>query len=356
MTGMTLPAAGSLARSLAAGLRGLTWKPVLLVAVINAAIALALWIEDPRPYWHPLVTAECFGFLIAYCVRVAAPWDHPTPIRRLVVAVAVGSVLGITLAALVKGYSLDYVREHWKGFALTTLTGFVLGFVGSLVVHVRRREMRAKEALLQAEAERQRLAKQAAESELKLLQAQVEPHFLFNTLASVQYLTETDPPEATRLLGHLLAYLRAALPQLRRASSTLGQEVDLAQAYLSILKTRMGQRLEFDVHVPESLRDHAFPPGLLISVVENAVTHGIEPQAEGGRVSIDARIRDERLVVDIADTGSGPLGGASRPGQGVGLANVRERLVALYGGHARFSLAAETPRGARATLEIPVAA
>ena len=140
--------------------------------------------------------------------------------------------------------------------------------------------------------------KQAVEAELKMMQAQVEPHFLFNTLASVQYLTETDPREASRLLGHLLAYLRAALPQLRTATTTLGQEIALIEAYLNVFKTRMGPRLEFSIEVPEALRGHAFPPVLLISIVENAITHGLEPQAEGGSVRIEAMRDGDRLRVD----------------------------------------------------------
>ena len=146
------------------------------------------------------------------------------------------------------------------------------------------------------------------------MQAQVEPHFLFNTLASVQYLTETDPPQASLLLGHLLAYLRAALPQLRSGSTTLGQEVALAEAYLNILRMRMGSRLAFAIDVPEELRAHPFPPVLLISIVENAVTHGLEPQAEGGTVRIEARQEDARLVVAVTDTGGGLGGNEGRPG------------------------------------------
>ena len=201
----------------------------------------------------------------------------------------------------------------------------------SLFFLLKFRESRAAATLHRAEAEQQKLSKLALESELKLMQAQVEPHFLFNTLASVQYLTETDPPQASRLLGHLLAYLRAALPQLRSASTTLGQEIDLAEAYLNILQMRMGPRLAFVIDAAGDLRAHLFPPGLLISVVENAITHGIEPQAEGGMVRIEARRQGDRLAVTVADTGAGLAGAGSRPGQGVGLANVRDRVAAFYG-------------------------
>jgi len=358
MAAMTPIVSRPLADRLAAGLANLTWKNLLLLAALNAAIALALWIEDPRPYWHPFITAQCFGFVIAYCVRVAAPWDHPAPVRRIVAAVAAGAILAMALATVIKrytidsGYTLDYVLEHRKGFLLTTCAGFVLGLLASLIVHMRLRATRAVAALHRAEAEHLRLSKHAMESELKLMQAQIEPHFLFNTLASVQFLTETDPPQASRLLGHLLSYLRAALPQMRSASTTLGQEIEFAEAYLNILRMRMGPRLDFRIDVPDALKAHPFPPVLLISVVENAVTHGLEPLAAGGHVTLAARQEGDRLLVTVTDTGAG-LAGESRPGGGVGLANIRERLAALYGARGRFSLEAAAPNGARATIEIP---
>jgi len=213
---------------------------------------------------------------------------------------------------------------------------------------------RAQATLARAEAERHLLSKQAVEAELKLMQAQVEPHFLFNTLASVQFLTETDPPAANRLLGHLIAYLRAALPQLRASSTTLGKEVELCEAYLNILRTRIGSRLAFSIDVPAELRAHAFPPNLLISLVENAIKHGIEPSADGGTIEVRARRDGDMLTVEVADTGRGVVDNGSRQGGGVGLANVRERLAALYGSRGRFTLSPLTPRGTRAALEIPI--
>ena len=205
--------------------------------------------------------------------------------------------------------------------------------------------------MLRAEAERNLLSKQAIEAELKLMQAQVEPHFLFNTLASVQFLTETDPPGANRMLGHLLAYLRTALPQLRSNSSTLGQEMELAKAYLSIMEMRMGARLEFVIDVPAELGAYRFPPMLLLSLVENAIKHGIEPMAEGGTIRLEARRRGDRLLVSVRDTGPGLR---EKIGNGVGLSNLRERLQALYPGGGRFSLEDALPHGAVATIEIPV--
>ena len=330
-------------------------RAFLVIVLVNTGMAAVYWIEDPRPFWHPLVTVHCYGLAIAYCVNLAAPWDSPRPLLRLAVAVAIGTSIGAVLTILVKGYTLDYVMEKQTTFALNLVTAFVNGVFVSLFFLLKIRETRAAAALHKAEAERLLLSKHAMESELKLMQAQIEPHFLFNTLASVQFLTETDPPQAGRLLGHLLSYLRAALPQMRSTSTTLGQEVEFAEAYLNILRMRMGPRLDFRIDVPDPLRENSFPPVLLISIVENAVTHGLEPLAAGGHVTIAARQDGDRLLVTVTDTGSG-LSAESRPGQGVGLANVRERLAALFGTRGRFTLEDATPRGARATIEIPIEA
>jgi sensor histidine kinase YesM len=352
MRGMPTASAAPRANLLAAGFH-FNWQTLLLIAAINTAIALVLWIDDPRPFWQPLLTVHLYGFSIAYCVNAAAPWASDKPLRRLVLAAAIGSLIGVVLVIVLKGYSLSHVRERFAFFALNVFAAFGNGLLISLIFYVRRREARAAAALHKAEAERHLLSKQAIEAELKLLQAQVEPHFLFNTLASVQYLTETDPKQAGVLLGHLIEYLRAALPQFRARSSTLGRELALAAAYLSILRMRIGPRLTFAIDVPDDLRDHPFPPNLLISLVENAIKHGIEPSADGGSVTLAATHAGDSVVVTVTDTGGGQAAGARTDGQGVGLTNIRERLAGLYGARGRFALEPALPRGTRATLAVP---
>jgi len=343
----------SFADTLAAGFR-FNARTVLLLAAINTGIAAVLWIDDTRPFWQPLLTVQLYGFSIAYCVNAAAPWSKARPILRLSIAVAIGTCIGLALTILVKGYSMAYVLSQPSTFASNAFAGFANGLFVSLFFYVKFRESQAAATLHKAEVERHLLSKQAIEAELKLMQAQVEPHFLFNTLASVQFLTETDPAEANRLLGHLIEYLRAALPHLRASSTTLRKEVGLAEAYLNILCMRMGARLGFTIDVPDELAMHPFPPNLLISLVENAIKHGIEPNASGGTVAVRARREGRMLIVTVEDTGRG-LGNTSRSG-GVGLANVRERLAALYGTQAQFSLERGVPAGARATLAVPLEA
>ncbi len=211
-------------------------------------------------------------------------------------------------------------------------------------------EVRAQAAT--ATAAEEGLKRQLAEAQLKMMQAQVEPHFLFNTLASVDYLIETDPARASTMQKNLIQYLRAALPQMREGSTTLGKELALCRSYLEILKVRMEDRLQFAIVVPQGLASAQFPPMMLQSLVENAIKHGLEPKPEGGSLTISADIAHGALRVTVADTGLG-FGAAGTAGTGVGLANVRERLAALYGGTAKVFVQSNTPTGTIAIIEVP---
>ncbi|MFN9806146.1 MAG: sensor histidine kinase, partial [Betaproteobacteria bacterium] len=203
-----------------------------------------------------------------------------------------------------------------------------------------------------ATAAEEGLKRQLAEAQLKMMQAQVEPHFLFNTLASVDYLIETDPARASTMQKNLIQYLRAALPQMREGSTTLGKEMVLCRAYLEILKVRMEDRLRFAANVPQGLSSARFPPMMLQSLVENAIKHGLEPKPEGGSLTLSADISHGRLRVTVADTGLG-FGAAGTAGGGVGLDNVRERLAALYGGEASLRIEGNTPTGTIVIIEVP---
>ena len=193
--------------------------------------------------------------------------------------------------------------------------------------------------------------KELTVAKLSLLQAQVEPHFLYNTLASAQLLTRTDPARADEMLGHLITYLRHSLPRAEEAFATLGEEVERARAYLQILRIRMGERLKLEIQVPEALKGAMLPPMMLQTLVENAIKHGLEPVPEGGTVWIIAREADSKLTVTVADNGRGfsEEGG----GTGIGLKNVRERLRLAYADAAHFSVVSNFPRGVAATLTVP---
>ncbi len=195
--------------------------------------------------------------------------------------------------------------------------------------------------------------KELAIAKLNLLNAQVEPHFLYNTLANAQYLTRSDPASADSMLGHLIAYLRHSLPRTDHALSTLGEELERSRAYLEILKVRMGTRLKLQIDVPDALLATPLPPMMLQTLVENAIKHGLEPKPGGGTVWIIARRDDSLVAVTVADDGRGFNPEIS--GTGIGLKNVRERLRLIYGPAAALAIVANLPDGVAATISVPAA-
>jgi len=203
----------------------------------------------------------------------------------------------------------------------------------------------------QAAAERSATDHALTAARLNLLQAQVEPHFLYNTLANAQVLARTDPPRCEQMLGHLIQYLRRSLPREHEALSTLGEELERTRAYLEILKIRMGARLELQVQVPEELKDLQLPSMMLQTLVENAIKHGLEPKPGGGTIWIMARSFEDHATVTVADDGQG-FGNATA-GTGIGLKNLRERLQLTYGDAASFSLVSNFPSGVAATIRLP---
>ncbi len=203
----------------------------------------------------------------------------------------------------------------------------------------------------QANATQTATEKELSEAKLHLLHAQVEPHFLYNTLASAQLLTRSDPARAEAMLGHLIQYLRRSLPNAEDEMSTLGTELERALAYLEILKIRMGDRLEVQTGIPEDLRATPLPAMMLQTLVENAIKHGLEPRTGGGTIWLRARRDGADVAVTVADDGVGFNSKTS--GTGIGLKNVRERLRLRYNGAATLSVAANFPRGVAATLIVP---
>ncbi|HEX4882787.1 MAG TPA: histidine kinase [Casimicrobiaceae bacterium] len=268
-----------------------------------------------------------------------------------------GAFVGASIAGIVKGVDpLAWMQDSAKLRHIVT-AGLVFGFLYTVLVALiavlRNREYKAMAAHLEAERAQEALSRKLAESRLRMLQLQVEPHFLFNTLGSAQQLAEKGAPDAARLIANLIRFLRAATPALRDEHTTLANEKGLVEAYLGIMRTRLGRRLDYAVALPAALADVVVPPGMLITLVENAIKHGIEPSPAGGRIDVAmARAGDGRLELRVADTGSG-LAGPATPGQGVGLANIRERLALLYGDAAALELSVNEPSGFVARILLP---
>ncbi|UUZ55461.1 histidine kinase [Massilia sp. H-1] len=205
-----------------------------------------------------------------------------------------------------------------------------------------------------AAAERESMQRQLSETRMQMMQAQVEPHFLFNTLASVEYLIETNPPRASAMQRSLIQYLRAVLPQMRDNAvvTNLGREADMVKAYLNLLKMRMEERLTVEMAIPDGLRTAAFPPMMLQSMVENAIKHGLECKPEGGTLKIVAEVASGKLRVIVTDDGVG-FGVMPSDGTGLGLPTIRERLKLLHGDQGQLHIAANSPSGVIATIEVP---
>jgi len=235
----------------------------------------------------------------------------------------------------------------------------MLWIVMSLIVKITykgRMQAEVKAAQATEVAEGESLKRQVLEARMAAMQAQVEPHFLFNTLASIDHLIETDPPRASQMQKHLIALLRASMPTLREASDggtrDLGRELAVIRPYLEILKVRMEERLATDIDVPEGLLSAEFPPMMIQTLVENAIKHGLEPKPEGGLLRVKAEIVHGKLAVTVSDTGLG-FGKAATAGTGVGLANIRERLKLLYGSKATLTVTENPAGGTLVTVTVP---
>jgi sensor histidine kinase YesM len=213
----------------------------------------------------------------------------------------------------------------------------------------RKAELVAKEAT--AEASVAGLERRLLEAQMATLQAQVEPHFLFNTLALIGQLIETDPPQAAKIHTNLIEYLRSTLPQMRAVGGgTLGRQVQLSRSYLAIMQARMKERLDTSFDIPDYLEHAPFPPMMMQMLIENAIKHGLEPKIEGGSIDVRAMLVDGMLQVDVRDNG---VGFNMHSNDGVGLANIRERLRLLYGNSAELVIEAPLDGGALASIRIP---
>jgi signal transduction histidine kinase len=286
----------------------------------------------------------------------------PRPAARQNVAVAVAVIVAAALGVWLMMYWWGWlnirpgVKEGW--WYNSTPTQFVKHFVRYLTIGalfaasitMYRRERLRNEALLQTEIAQAQLGQQLDEARLQALLAQIEPHFLFNTLANVRGLYQSDAAAAKRMLENLRRYLTVALPRMRESDSTIGREAALAEAYLAIQQIRMGKRLAFSIHVPANLQHAPLPPMMLLTLVENAIKHGLGQLPEGGTIAIMVSQDDGLLSVRVADSGRGF---AKQLGNGAGLANIRARLAALHGEAGRLRLARNTPRGVTATIVVP---
>jgi LytS/YehU family sensor histidine kinase len=263
----------------------------------------------------------------------------------VVVGAAIGFYLMTSVLAALAGYHVEPPRH-----ARSPLPLLAIGWIGLAIMLLQERDAAAALAMHEASEQRLDLGRQMSEAQLQVLQSQIEPHFLFNSLAHVRRLYQTDPRAGRAMMQHLSRYLSAAQPALRQTSIELGHDLELALAYLGVQKIRMGPRLAFEIDVPSEAREARVPPMMITTLVENAIKHGLSPLPGGGTVRIVARLNGPTLSIRVSDTGQGFQ---TNLGSGVGLANIRARLRTLYGTVAELSLHQNIPRGVTAAVVVP---
>lgn len=329
----------------------------LPAAALNTLIAMGITWVGSSSFWVNLIFSQCIGLMTGVLIHSGIRWliaDWQTQWRRLSAIVPVGVLAGLMLGArlgdLITG---SHTSAYWTERPERALGFLALSLAAgaALTYYFVSRAQLAKEKQLAEVALRQ-----ATESRLKLLEAQLEPHMLFNTLANLRVLVGRDPQGAVRMLDHLIAYLRATLTASRASSHTLGEEFDRLRDYLELMAVRMGPRLHFTLDLPDALRAQPVPPLLLQPLVENSIQHGLEPQVGGGSITVSARQDGTTLTLEVLDTGVGltqPAAPREHPG-GFGLSQVRERLATLYGNTATINLVAAHAGGTRATITFPI--
>jgi hypothetical protein len=330
-------------------------RDVLIVAVFNSAIAALFAAIMLKGYWTSFVYSQCVGLSIFAFIRISMVRRglSKPDLRTVAAGLPLGAVFGTVLGGL-----LAPAHHGQTPWGLDTLPGtlagaVVFGLAISYFFYARTTIDETRAAVRQKALESAETQRLLAEAELAALQAQIEPHFLFNTLSNVAGLIETDPVRAKQMLTSFTSYLRGTLDSSRRGGGTLGQELELLRRYLDIMGIRMGGRLRWRIDVAQGIEDTPLPPLTLQPLVENAIEHGLGPLPEGGSVTVSARREGGGVFIDVVDDGVG-FGVAGVPG--IGLANVRARLTARHGTGAALVVMPSAPRGVRVTLRIPAVA
>ncbi len=333
--------------------------PLAVTAVFNTGIALVLHfmvIRDSsfRDVW---VISQLTGLSICLCVRQAVIISEEILKKWLIPGIAAGLITGVLAGGFLSWCYLFFLDEfsmaYTRVFYQVTVFGVVFGVPITYFFMARERLAASERKIREEKIKRLKMEKEAAMTTLRLLQAQIEPHFLFNTLSNVISLMDTDPDKARQMLMDLNEYLRISLQRTRQEMVTLSRELDLVRRYLTIFQVRMGSRLAFQITDQTGMPDLPFPPLLVQPLVENALKYGLEPKVDGGKITIDCRLSGPDLVIAVSDTGTGLDDTGDRAG--IGLNNVSRRLESIYGNSAQVTLTRNRPTGTIATIQIPLA-
>ena len=337
-----------------------TSRRVAVALTMSAGVGFLMMTVWKGPLSSLFIRTAIIGLSATTAFGLFEVWPRRLPHwlqRWALQVVAVGALVPVTTLLIYLLSTPERAPMFWRdpdrfnGWTHLTVAGILLAPWTALAAIVRQKEAFARDQKLAFALERSELEREALDARLHLLQAQIAPHFLFNTLANVQALVDAGSPQASAVLRSLTAYLRAAVPLLHEPAATIERELQLVRPYLELMQMRMPDRLQYAMNVDPSALKVRCPPTTLLTLVENAVRHGIDPSEEGGRIDIDIRRRGERCVVRVADTGAGLHQSAS--GLGTGLTTLRERLQLIFGDAVQVRLTSGAPRGVAVEVELP---
>lgn len=317
---------------------------------ISCYIALFLYVlEYGGTLSNNLIFSNVMGFSICSSIHLALFIKRPSHYPKLYLTVATGLISGILIAITLLKMLLDTEGDA-VSIGKTLFLALSFGLVISLFFTFRKRLTDTTDKLQEEQVKSLENEKNMLQARLKLLQAQIEPHFLFNTLANIEALLADDVETAQEMLQNLTFYLRGSLEKSRKTKTSLKEELEMVRAYLDIFTIRMGERLHVTIHTETGLDDFAIPPMLLQPIVENSIRHGLEPKAQGGEIVVRTYRHNNHIMIEVSDTG---LGLTCTEQQGIGLANVKERLILFFGEDASMRLEENQPSGLRIILEMP---
>ena len=333
-------------------IRGVSASVELLGVAIQQH-TLAVWVENLVGGFANVVMMTIPMLIVIVATANLGPRHGARRIAALAVAVIASTGVGVVLRVVERFWpdAPDW-RDGFEMLAYLWVRYSILAGMLTVVAELYRREVESIAGAHQAELDVLAFERELTAARLQVLQAQIEPHFLFNTLANVRRLYDEDHAAGRTMLDNVMRYLEIALPRMRDPETRLAHESKLIEAFLHIHRIRMGPRLSFTVDIPPELHDHAVPPMMLLTLVENAIKHGINPSPDGGRIRVSARATGDRLELMVADTGAGFASGS---GTGTGLANVSGRLASQFGDRANLALENNELGGATATITLPLA-
>jgi len=336
----------------------LSW-PRLKPAYITSLVLSLIWLPAWQSSYLVLIARLLMistALVLVFGIFERWPARLPGWMSRWVLQVATVAGAVPFVAAIVYGLTTFGDASHWwldegrlSGYGAMCMLGLLIAPWMAIAALLKQIRGEAQRQALAFELERSHLERNALDARMRLLQAQVEPHFLFNTLANVRELVDSGSPQASAVLASLIAYLRAAVPRLHEPATTLEQELQLVRAYLELMHMRMPDRLQYSLHADEAALELRCPSMTLLTLVENAVRHGIDPSEEGGRIDVRVHVQNGRVHAQVADTGVGLQ--ATSDGLGTGLSTLRERLQLAFGSDAQLRLTPLHPLGLCAELE-----